>query len=147
MWDLTIHPPSESSILVGTHSLLQLMRDPTIHPPSEPASLLAHHLVSTPLWDSASSLAHRPVFGFDTIYNSPSPPLVNIIFFGLFRSGFPSNASARERFPHTLIKNVSFSSPTDVGSHVSYLSSFHLHLQLTSSEIMQGWSCIVYSNI
>ena len=70
-------------------------KDPQSIPLSSPASLLAHRLmstslrgssssqahrlVSTPLRGSISSLAHRPVSGSDTICNSPSPPLENIV--------------------------------------------------------------------
>ena len=48
-----------------------------------PASLLAHHLMSTPLRDSASSLTHRPKPGSNTICNDPSPLLADIVLFGL----------------------------------------------------------------
>ena len=41
-------PPSESSILTGTRSLLQSMWDPPIYPFWGLVSLLAHRLVSTP---------------------------------------------------------------------------------------------------
>ena len=93
-------------------------------------SLLAHRLVSTPLRGTASLLAHRPVSGSDTICNGPSPPLTNIVLFGLSLSGFSSrlyNTSARERFPHpykgcfVLLPNqCGIVSPTIVGSHTSY---------------------------
>ena len=55
----------------------------------------------------------------DTICNGPSPPLANIVFFGLSLSSFPSRFLKRllGRSFHTLINNVSFSSPTNVGSH------------------------------
>ena len=35
-----------------------------------------------PLWDSTASLAHRPMSGSDTIYNSSSLPLADIVHFG-----------------------------------------------------------------
>ena len=80
-------------------SPLQPMWDLTIHPLTSPTS----------------SLTHRSVHGFDTICNSPSPPLADIVFSRLFLSdfpfvfsrlsllGFPSrfqNASVKDRFPH-----------------------------------------------
>ena len=73
----------------------------------------------TLLGGSTSSLVHRPVTGFDTIWNCPSPPL------GIFSSlGFPFRASPQgfkmrllRRGFHTLIKNASFPSLTNVGSH------------------------------
>ena len=79
-------------------------------------SLLAHRLVFTPLWGSAASLTYRPVSGFDTICNGPSPPLAYIVFFGLI---FPQdflNESTRERFPH-VYKECFVLFPTDMGSH------------------------------
>ena len=99
MWDLTIHPSSRPSVLVGTHSLLQSMWDLPFHPLRDPASLLAHRLLSTPLWGLASLRAHHPISSSDTIYNSPSPPLAYIVLFGLSLLGFLSRF-ARERFPH-----------------------------------------------
>ena len=51
--------------------------------------------------------------------NSPSPPLADIVLFG--RSFKVFKTRLLERGFHTLIKNVSFSSPTDVGSHVKEL--------------------------
>ena len=121
-WDLTIHPPSGPSILVGTHSFLQSMWNPHQTTPLQgPASLLAHRLVSTSLQGTASSLAYRPVSGSDTICNGPSPPLTDIFLFEFSLSGFPSRFKMRllGRGFHTLIKGVSFSSPTDVGSHIN----------------------------
>ena len=47
--------------------------------------------------------------------NSSSPPLVDIVLFGLPLKVFKRRLI--ERGFHTLIKNASFSSPTDVGSH------------------------------
>ena len=45
-----------------------------------------------PPWGPTSSLAYRPMSGSDTICNSPSPPIANIVIFGLslldFRSRF-----------------------------------------------------------
>ena len=45
---------------------------------------------STSLRGTASSLAHDLVFDSDTICNDLSPPLVDIVFFGLSFLGFPS---------------------------------------------------------
>ena len=76
----------------------------------------------TPL-GPASSLAHCSVSGSDTICNSRNLPLTDIVFFGFpFRTspqGFKTRLLGRGF--HTLIKNVLFFSPTDVGSH-SYLT-------------------------
>ena len=79
-----------------------------------------------PLGGLASSLTHRSVTGSDTICNSPSPPLANIVLFGLSLLGFKS--CLRRRGFHT--ENSSFSSSTDVGSHINPLR-FHSHI-LTS---------------
>ena len=109
MWDLTIHPHLRLSVLAGTRILLQSTWDPPIHSPLWP-SIFADTLPGVhPLWGSTSSLVHRPVSGLDTIRNSPSSPLVDIVLFGLSLSSFP-NASTRERF-HTFIKNRTFRSP------------------------------------
>ena len=57
------------------------------------------HLLLRP----ASSLAHRSVSSTNTICNSPTSQLVDIVLLGLSLLGFPSrfkNASTRERFPH-----------------------------------------------
>ena len=79
MWDITIHDvPSPTN--VGHYN----------PPPLALTSLLAHHLVSTPLWGTAKRLAHRSMFGSDTICNNPNPPLGDIVLFGLSLSGFPS---------------------------------------------------------
>ena len=85
-----------------------------------PTSLLAHCLLSIPLRSSTSSLAHRIVSGSDTICNIPNSPLADIVLFELFLSGFPSRFLKRvcqEEVSTPLIKNTSFSSPTDLGSH------------------------------
>ena len=83
MWDLTIHPPLGSSVLAGTCSLLQSMWDSPIYSPSGPNVLIGTPPCVHPLLGSASSLAHRPVFGSDTICNGPSPPLADFVLFGL----------------------------------------------------------------
>ena len=77
-------------------------------PPPNPPSFGAQHptghrLVSTPLRGTASPLAHRSVSGSNTICNGPSPPLADIVLFGL-----PLKALTRqlgEGF-HTLINGV-----------------------------------------
>ena len=59
--------------------------------PLEPSVLAGTSLhVHSRASDSASSLAHRPVSGSDTLCNGPSPLRTNIVLFGLFLSGFPS---------------------------------------------------------
>ena len=90
-----VHPPSGLNLLADTHSLLQSMWDSPIHPFQGIASLLAHHLMSTPLRGSTSSLAHRPMSGIDTICNGPNPPLTDVVLFGLSLSGFPSSILKR----------------------------------------------------
>ena len=84
-------------------------------PPSGTSVLLTHYLVSTPFQGSASLLAHRPVSVFDTICNGSSLPSADISLFKLFLEVFKTCLLGRGF--HTLIKNASFSSPIDVGSH------------------------------
>ena len=62
---LSILPPSEASVLVGTL--------PHVHS----------------LWGSASLLAYHLVSDFDTICNSPRAPPIDIVLFGFFVSHFP----------------------------------------------------------
>ena len=62
-----------------------------VHPPSEPNILISTPPHIYPLWGTASSLAHNPVSGTDTISNGSSPPLADIVFFGLSLSNFPSS--------------------------------------------------------
>ena len=121
------NPPSPSgpSVLIGTRSPLQSMWDPSLQ---GPVSLLAHHLVSTPLRDSVSSLAHRPVYGSNIICNGRRPLLADIVLFWVFPFRLPHKVFKTRllrRGFHTLIKNVSFPSPTDVGSHIAPLSPTH----------------------
>ena len=116
MWDFTIHPPQGSSVFAGTRSFLHSMWDPhQIHPPSGPSVLTGTPLRVYPLQGTASSLAHCPVSGSETICNGPSPPLADIVLFGLPLKVF--NTRLLGRGFHTLIQGVSFSSPTDVRSH------------------------------
>ena len=109
---------AQSTPLRGSTSSLALI--PFSNRYGTPQSTLfgASVLVSTlprvhPLQGSTSSLIHRPVSGSDIIYNSPGPPLADISLFGLFLS----DLRLLGRGLHTLIKNISFSSPTDVRSH------------------------------
>ena len=120
------------SVLAGTRSLLQSMWNPQSTPFRGPASLLAHHLVSTLLWSSSSSLAHSPMSSSDTICNSPSPPLADIVPFGLPLKVFKMRLLGRVF--HALIKGVLFS-PTDMRSHI-VVSAFR-------SCFMIGFSCIL----
>ena len=104
-------PPSPAAALWGQRSRchsfpLQSMWDLPIHP----------------LRGSAFSLAQRVLSSSDTICNSPNPPLLDIVLFELSLSGFLSRFFKTRllgRSFHTLTNNVSFSSPTDVGSHNS----------------------------
>ena len=114
MWDLTIHPlrgPASSLTLVPFSNRCGI-------PQSTP--FRANVLVGTPprvhpLQGSASSLAHRPESGSDTICNNSSSPLADIILFRFSLKVFKMRLLGRGF--HTLIKNVSFSYPTDVRSH------------------------------
>ena len=120
MWDLTIHPHTVPSALAGNHALLQSMWGPQSTPFRGLASLLAHRLMSTPLRGSTCSLAHHLVSGSHTICNGPSPPLADIVSLWAFSFGLPLKVFKTHligRSFHTLIKNASFSSSTDVGSH------------------------------
>ena len=63
----------------------------------------------------ASSLAHRPMSGSDTICNSPNPPLADIVRplrIAVQPHSFKTRMLGRSFY--TLIKNVSIPSPTDV---------------------------------
>ena len=96
-WDLTIHSHVRPCVIADTPSGVQ------------------------PLQDLASSLVHYPVSGSDTICNRSSPPLAVIVLFRLFFLSFPSKFCFKTRLLrrslHTLIKNVLFPYPIDVGSH------------------------------
>ena len=72
-----------------------------------------------PLEDPTSSLAYHPVTGSDTIYNSSSLPLTDIVHFNPLRIRQPHGFKMHllERGFHTLIRNVSFLSQIDVGFH------------------------------
>ena len=73
----------------------------SIHPLSRPNVLASTSPHVHPLQGSASSLVHRSVFDFDTIYNDPSPPLTDIVpSFGLPYKVFKTRLLGRERFPH-----------------------------------------------
>ena len=82
--------PAGPNVLANTRSLFQLMWDSPVHPPSG-----FNVLTGTPsrvhlFRGLASSLTHCPVSGSDTICMSLSPPLADIVLFGLFFSGFHS---------------------------------------------------------
>ena len=117
MWDLTIHPLSGPSILVDTCSLLQSMWDPPNPPPTESSVLAGTAPHVHPLRNSASSLAHRPVSGSNTITPFECP--LWVFSFGLPLKVFKTHLL--ERGFHNLIKNVSFSSPTDVDLTITFL--------------------------
>ena len=105
MWDLTIHPPSGPSVLAGT--------SPDVHPLQGSPSSLAHCPVSTsfephrPHRHTARCLALIP-------FVSRYCPLWAFLF-GLHLKVFKTRLLGRGS--HTLIKNVSFPSPTGVRSH------------------------------
>ena len=118
MWDLTIHSPSEPRVSLALEPLSNQCGISQFTPLWGPTSLLIYRPVSSPLRGSMSSLAHCPVSSSNNICDSPSPspPPADIILFGLF-SRFLKCVCQGEVFK-TLIKNVSFSSPTNVGSHI-----------------------------
>ena len=66
-----------------------------------------------PIQGSISSLTHRSMSGSNTICNSSSPPLVDIVLGKLFLKVFKTHLVLGRDF-HTLIKKVSFSFPTNV---------------------------------
>ena len=94
-------------------------------PPLGPSVLTGTPPHVYPLRGTASLLTHCPVFGSDTICDDPGPPLADIILLGLSLAGFPlkvfKTRLLRKGF-HTLIKDVLFSSPTDVRSHNKHQS-------------------------
>ena len=108
MWDLTIHPPFRPSVLAGT----SMWDSPPIHPPSGPSVLVGTPPHVHPPQGSASSLTHRSVSSSVTICNSSSPTASRYCPLWTFPLKLPVRGF------HTLIKNVSFSSPTDVRSHI-----------------------------
>ena len=66
------------------------------------------------------SLAYCSVSDFDIICNNPSPLLVDSVRFGPLRiviSFIVFEMRLLGRGFHTLIRNASFPSPTDLGSH------------------------------
>ena len=97
--------PASSLVLVS----LELQPNSPLFGASIVASILPH---VHPLRNSASSLAHRLVYGSDTSCNSPSPPL-DIV---LSRFSLSSVSSTRERFAH-LYKGCSVLLPSGVGSY------------------------------
>ena len=110
-------PPSGPCVLTGTRSLLQSMWDLQSTSLQDPTTLLAHRLVSTPFgaqppcWHIAWCLTLIPFIAAQTyreqILSSLGFPFQGSFKTRLLRGGF-----------YTLTKNVSFSSPTDVRSHI-----------------------------
>ena len=125
MWDITIHPPSGPSVLVGTLSFLQSMWDrPQIHPPLGPSVLTGTLPRVYPLRGTARRLAPRPVSGSETICNGLDPPLTDIVLFGLSFRASPQSFKTRllgEGF-HTLINSGLFSSQPIWDVTISILS-------------------------
>ena len=66
-----------------------------------------------PTWDLTIHLPWRSS-GSDIIYNDPSPPLADIVLFGLPLKVFKTRLLGRGFY--TFRRNVSFPSPTNVGS-------------------------------
>ena len=98
--------------------------------PSGPVSSLAHHLLS----------------GSDIIYISLSPPLADIVLFIVFPFGRSQCFKARLLGGgfYTLIRNASFSSPTDVGSH--NLPPFRAqHSYWHCSPIQSTWDLTIHT--
>ena len=105
--DLTIHPFRGGPRMFC--SPLQQIRDLTIHPFRGPR----------PHWRT------WPVSSYNTICNSLSPLLTDIVRFALLCiviSLTVFKTSLLWRGFYTLINNVSFSFPTNVGSHIRDLS-------------------------
>ena len=137
MWDLTIHSTLEPSVLAGTRYFLQSMWDLTIQHPSGPSVLTKTQPDVHPLLGSASSLTHCSVSSSDTFCKTPSLPLADIVLFGLSLSSFSSRFLKRVCYGEVstpFIKNVSFSSPTDVESH-----SNRVNFSFMSIDHKRGW--------
>ena len=84
-------------------------------PPSRPSVLAGTPPCVHPLRGSAFSLTHCPVSSSDTICNSSSPQLTDIVLFGLSLKVFKTRLLGGD--VHTLVTNVLFSSLINVGSH------------------------------
>ena len=68
------------------------------------------------------SPTHRPVSSSNTICNGPSPLVANIVFFGLSLEVLKCfQTCLLGKSFHTLIRNVLFPSPTDLGFTISIL--------------------------
>ena len=93
-----------------------------------------------------SSLAHRPVSCSDTICNDPFPPLTNIVCFSpiMYRRplhGFETCLLGRNF--HTHIRNVSFSSSTEVHLTLNFFNRF-LNLHFCVSNIFMNFNkCLI----
>ena len=87
-------------------------------PPSGPNILAGTSPRVYPLRGTTSSLTYDPVSGSNSICNVPCPPLIDIYPGFLFRVS-PQGFKTRllQGGFYILIKGVSFSSPTNVGSH------------------------------
>ena len=94
-------PLSGPNVLAGTCSSLQSMWDLTIHPFGSPASSLAHH----PMSDS-DTIPKPTANKYCPLWAFPFELLLKVLKTHMLERGF-----------YTLIKNVSFPSPTDVGSY------------------------------
>ena len=109
-------PPFGTSVLACTRSFLQSMWAPPNPPPPGPNVLASTSPHVHPLSGLTLLAGTSPgVSGFDTICNSPRPPLADIVLFGLSFKVFKTCLLGRDF--HTLLKGVSFTSPTNVGSH------------------------------
>ena len=101
--DVGSHNPLPPSPFGTQHPRWHSFLRPNSPPPSGISVLAGTPPFVRPLRDSTSSLAYRPVSGSDIICNCPSPPLVDIVLFGLshpsFRSKFLKHV-CWERFPH-----------------------------------------------
>ena len=114
------NPPRFAAQRSRWHSFLSPIDVGPLDPPPLGPCVLPRTPPGVHLHSGLSLLASTsPGADFDTICNSPSPPLADIVLFGLSLLGFPTRFKTRllGRDFHTLIKNVLFSSPTDVGSH------------------------------
>ena len=102
MWDLIIHPLwGPHRPVIGSNTICNSPSPPLAyrHQPEGVKTCLLergfHTLIRNVLFLSltnmgshnppspAFSLAHHPVIGYNTICNSPSPPLADIVHFGL----------------------------------------------------------------
>ena len=107
-------PPLGLSLLACT--------PPHVHPPSELSLFTCTPPCATPLRGSASLHARCPVSASNIICD-PSLSLTDIVLFGFSLLDFRDSLQSFKmrllvRNFHTLIKNDSFSSPINMGSHI-----------------------------